>query len=442
MVPGMQQASFFPTEAHLANEGKLRMALAVTAARHAVAHRARGVAPGHIAPARIPPPTEDGSCGVSADAPGPETLGRFAPLDRSVAPSVSVSTSTGSCSESAQEDGSEALASARSELANDDLTPQVIDREESIPQVIDAEADEIGHISKCEVHDEDCRVIDPEADEIDPKADKSRQISECPVAQEESEAVDSKAEDLPRMNKSHVNQQSQGHSTGAEVEIMPDSRDQESASCAPADENSMALNAVLGSWWDAKLSFYEVSFDKESNSSCHVKTTRPVGGVRETRGLIRMGQARGKTLGRVIWGSAFILETPIKNPNRLQWRSIRGGKDFMWTRETEDEEDTEGGAEESWHIASPVEAVTGSVAQAPKPELQPPITNEECTSFSEQREKRSIQKRVWRAVDGKPLVVAKPDESSKTPSEIAAAPRRRTKARNGEWRELDKNRRT
>ena len=49
-------------------------------------------------------------------------------------------------------------------------------------------------------------------------------------------------------------------------------------------------------------------------------------------------EARGKTLGRVIWGSAFILETPIKNPNRLQWRSIRGGKDFMWTRESEEED--------------------------------------------------------------------------------------------------------
>lgn len=431
MVPGMRQASFFPTEAHLANEGKLRMALAVTAARHAVTHRARAVPPGHIAQARIPPPTEDSSCGVSANAPGPGSLGR------SVAPSITVSTSTGSCSDIAQEDFSDALASARSELASEDVTPQVIDPEESIPQVIDPEesipqvidpeADEIGQISTCEVHDEDCRVIDPEADEIDPEADEIEQISECQVAQKESTDIDSKADDLPQMNKSHMDQ--------AQTE-------QDSASCAPADEASIALNAVLGSWWDAKLSFYEVCFDKESNSSCHVKTTRPIGGVRETRGLIRMGQARGKTLGRVIWGSAFILETPIKNPNRLQWRSIRGGKDFMWTRETEDEEDTEGVAEESWHIASPVEADTGSVAQAPELELQPPITNEECTSFSEQRGKRSIQKRVWRAVDSKPLVAAKPDGSSKTPSEIAAAPRRRTKARNGEWRVLDKNRRT
>lgn len=570
----MQQASFFPTEAHLANESKLRMALAVSAARHAVAQRTRPGKPGHIAQARMPPPTkEDSSCGVSADAPGPETLGRF------VAPSVTVSTSTGSCSDSAQEDGSDALVSARSELASEDITPQVRAQEEksqdveAVPQQSNVSADQEGCAEEypisgsalevtpdstneqskddakddCPVpatsaetsnatcameehaniqsfdssfaHDEDCWVIDPEADEIgevheedcrviDPEADEIGQISKCEVSQEESRVVDSKADDLPQMTGGEVqtgqddirpdsrvddskaddltemrkspkakqsesnpaNDQGQTKQDKSRTDAMVDDSnshdltqmsktqivqqdelkpaggkfqtEQDNASCAPAEEESIGLNAVLGSWWDAKLSFYEVCFDKESNSSCYVKTTRPAGVVRETNGLIRMGQVRGKTLGRVIWGSAFILETPIKNPNRLQWRSIRGGKDFMWTRELEDEEDAEGGAEESWQIASPVEADQGSESQAPEPEMQPPITNEECTSFSEHWGKRSIQKRVWRAVDGKPLVAAKPGESSKTPSEVAAAPCRRTKGRNGAWRVLDKNRRT
>jgi hypothetical protein len=181
------------------------------------------------------------------------------------------------------------------------------------------------------------------------------------------------------------------------------------------------LDVVVGCWLDAKNSFYEVIFDEDSTASCHVKTTRPGGAVRETKGLIRIGQARGKQVGRIIWGSAFVLEMPIEDPDQLQWKSIRGGRDFSWTRAVETEEPS--------HSSTSANLEPVAESEAPQPELQQPEPRDHSSPSG--REKSTA--RVWRAIRDN----STPQEIV-TPDEVAAATRRRVKSRNGEWRIIDK----
>jgi len=197
-----------------------------------------------------------------------------------------------------------------------------------------------------------------------------------------------------------------------------------------------SLELVVGCWWDAKESYYEVTFDEGTTASCHVKTTRPGGVVRETKALIRAGQVRGKQVGRILWGSAFILELPVTKTDQLEWRSIRGGKDFSWMRQVEKEQPHELATEPSPEtVSAELHAQLGSQEQAePKPA-------ERAAASSREKADAEGKRRVWRAVHDKqaPRSTAQSKGTSKTPSEVASAPRRHVQARSGEWRVIDKN---
>jgi hypothetical protein len=204
----------------------------------------------------------------------------------------------------------------------------------------------------------------------------------------------------------------------------------------PSDPSSPGLDIVIGYWKDEKDSHYEVYFDPGSTTSCHVKTTRPGGLVRETSALIRRGQFRGKSAGRIIWGSAFVLKTPVESPSNLHWKSMRNGKDFSWTRVDDGaarRDGKEAVAKKECLEASSCVNPPGSVE-----EVQEPIPSGNglySTSWTSR-----TRRRVWRAVVSKTSVDRDVRAGSTviTPSEVAAAPCRWVQSHSGEWRVIKK----
>lgn len=367
------------------------------------------------------------------------------------APSTTIGSSTCCSTDSVREDGSqdtqEELASARSGFTSDDasevapvvhhqpmtssillqlLTTDNINmcRNKSDESCVDTGVTDNCAFGAAEApvsihtdgsHDLESKIIDPEA--ADTAADTVKKVVE---SQSPEKLL------VPQDTTTH-----QRHETSTEPPPTPN------------------LDVVVGTWWDAKDSYYEVCFDDGTKSSCHVKTSRPGGGVRETSGLIRTGQPRGKTAGRIIWGSAFILEMPIHDQNRLQWRSIRGGKDFTWTREELKAEMPQvvrglkktSTAADQWQPTLPV-----SEWQAEESQAQGPMEDNHSS------EENSItHKRVWRAVADKRVAcpksrsgksdkqVAEPEYTLKTPSEVVASPCRRVKGKSGTWRVITKS---
>lgn len=189
------------------------------------------------------------------------------------------------------------------------------------------------------------------------------------------------------------------------------------------------LSAVLGNWWDDKGSYYEVFYDDGTTSTCYVQTTRPGGAVRGTKALIHIGQVKGRPAGRILWGSTFVLETPISDPRSLDWYSIRGGKDFKWTRAA-----TQGDSRNT--PSSP--SNKGKTAHKEK-DIASPAQNKNSkpdNTGGAWHPKGFAQKRVWRAVPETQTASAK--SPAKTPSEVAASPCRRVKSHSGVVRIIKK----
>lgn len=198
-----------------------------------------------------------------------------------------------------------------------------------------------------------------------------------------------------------------------------------------------ALDDVLGVWKDSKGLRCEVQFDEDSTSSCTVKTSCSGGTVRETSGLIRISQCRGKPAGRIIWGSAFVLELPIKDPDHLQWRSIRGGRDFTWTRERAESEALQVATRKHASVSTELPPDVKACGPEPKPEAELPLSPSNSRSRGG---KQLSHKRVWRAVSDKPVTKGscKLEKAGKTPSEVVAATSRRVKSHSGAWRVIEK----
>jgi len=194
------------------------------------------------------------------------------------------------------------------------------------------------------------------------------------------------------------------------------------------------LDCLLGCWFDAKDSFYEVTFDAGTTTSCHVKTTRPGGAVRDTDGLIRIAPVKGKNQSRIIWGSAFVLELPTVEPNYVQWTSIRGGKDFTWTRAEQIELQKLGVAADLSPILAPAESPSISAIAVAEPEVQRSMQDD---SSSVSSKGKSITRGTWRKPPG--VWRAVDSTSPKTPSEVAAAPCRSVKSKSGEVRVITKD---
>jgi len=324
-------------------------------------------------------------------------------LVRAAASNMTVSTSVGSSSDSAQDDASQdvdAMVSARSEVTSSDApcsTPHQNSEPTQKENFWIPTLKPLPNFTQS-VHDGRPTIIDPEA--ANPTPEDIAMISKCQVASQ------------------HTRPQSKTSPTTVEA-----------TSPSPS---LPGLDVVLGCWWDSKNSLYEVTFDENTIASCHVKTTRPGGVIRETSALIRVGQTRGKSAGRIIWGSAFVLELPVVNPDQLEWRSIRGGRDFSWTRCVEEQDKPLELVLEPHHdmVALELHAQLDSGVVDTEPE-EPQFT---CDSDSRSAWKSSTHRRVWRAVQSGDETV----EAPRTPSEVASAPTRRVQARSGEWRVIDK----
>jgi len=115
------------------------------------------------------------------------------------------------------------------------------------------------------------------------------------------------------------------------------------------------LEVVVGSWWDSKGSFYEVSFaeTKAAKKSDHeaaalsVLTTRPTGEVRWTSGLIKLVRNGWYEPADICWGDGrsqnhYVVELPLESWDNLRWLPSRGRgtKAFEWTRYKEEAADT------------------------------------------------------------------------------------------------------
>jgi hypothetical protein len=258
--------------------------------------------------------------------------------------------------------------------------------------------------------DDECLVIDPEApDSI-----------EAEIAPEETEfgqddfVIDPEAADPCDVDRS---EQSQKKVENEHAKVSSSS----SASKTPvvgnkrlvsADNHKPGLEAVLGYWWDAQGSYYEVSLDGNSSSSCSVKTTRPGGAVRATKELIRLFRRQSRFgSDSIVWGSAFVLETPLKDADQLRWRSHknRGAKPFVWFRDQP-------------------EATASSVREpAQGPKVQKP-----------EKSSKKSGKAVWREVEAAKTKVDTL-ESSKTPKEVRSSTVRNVQARSGIWRVIRKD---
>jgi hypothetical protein len=173
------------------------------------------------------------------------------------------------------------------------------------------------------------------------------------------------------------------------------------------DLTKPTLEVVLGFWWDTVGSYYEVAFNKGCSSSCSVKTFLPGGVVRSTKGLIRIARPRSRfPSGSIVWGEAFVLDTPIRSADELKWIKSRTGKphrgkgkDFLWTRHEE-----EGNCSES-----------------------EPEQGQECIR------RDNVGKAVWRSRTARSKTSGQ--KSTKTKTSVAC---RRVQAHNGIWRVIRK----
>jgi len=348
---------------------------------------------------------------------------------------------------SAQEDGSQSadvMMSARSELISEDAADAVSQQSNA-----GTEQESKGR----GVFSTDC-ISENGSNKCDSVAQEDRQIA---VANTDAVAAVGHVESMISYDCSYIpdrdalvidpeaanpmpDQVAKNRNRKAAEEIEPCSNNEvkQKVSRTPAEAPPTPnLDVLIGCWWDEKDSFYEVTFDEGTTSSCHVKTTRPGGAVRETAALIRVGQVRGKSAGRIIWGSAFVLEMPVECPDLLQWKSVRGGRDFSWIREVVDEEMLEY-AKEADHVSASAALQPSSKSEDLEPELQQPMPDD-C-SFSSSRGKTSTRRRVWRPLSGKQQArgAATSEEVTKLPREVAAATCRRVKSHNGEWRVIEK----
>lgn len=349
---------------------------------------------------------------------------------RSISPTATPpagSTSAGSWSGSGHDDESQEVVSARSGFTSDDMVDASSQVSNSGLDQVAQSAGSAARLPKCPPPPADCDWTP----KLKPFTTKSGNSTCSKVTPGDATCLSGFENGLPHSSDSRVIDSEAANPTPEEVARAaaadcdsPVSRASKLAAAGLAFLPS--LDVVVGSWWDSKDSFYEVTFDEDTTASCNVKTTRPGGAVRETKGLIRVGQVRGKSAGRIIWGSAFVLEIPIKDSDQLEWRSIRGGRDFTWIRHKDGQEPAKA-IEEAPPSLEVISAQLGSAPLHPEAEEQrmPP-------SPSAAVDMPGCHRRVWRAVrEGK-------QEAPKTPNQVASASCRRVTAKSGEWRVIDK----
>lgn len=184
---------------------------------------------------------------------------------------------------------------------------------------------------------------------------------------------------------------------------------------AASKEAIAALHSVMGKWRDTKRSQYHVFLDSDDATTCTVRTTRPGGGIRVTRALIRLARGTNGNPFRVMWGHGFELDGSQALQNQITWMSIHGGRDFQWTRITD-------GKPEALEPETPM-----------PPERPAPLTPSQVAALPYR--KTQSRSGVWRIVERpqRPEMEERTTETglSKTPSQVAAAPYRRVTGRNG-----------
>lgn len=350
-------------------------------------------------------------------------------VDRFMSRSENMSTVTGSSSECANE--ADTLASARSELTSEDATCSM-----SPQRIASPEHESHGStIPNLHIHCHSADVCKTSSDGVEPSLvsyDSSCNFGgDCLLI--DPEAANPLAEETEQMIAKSCDPQDRDADRPAIEEKK----------LRTSEEGLPCLDVVVGSWLDSKGSTYEVSFDEGTTSSCYVKTVRPCGLTRETSALIRARQVRGKPVGRILWGSAYVLEFPIDKPHQLHWRSIRGGKDFTWIKaDVMDAAKKElESAQVPGHALAPSEVHPSPNVQEPGTEAQPSTPNDlsaQNRRTSRTQDRMLCSRRVWRAKQ-EDVAIAAQSEVPKTPSEVAAAPCRSVKSKNGEWRTIKKD---
>ena len=107
----------------------------------------------------------------------------------------------------------------------------------------------------------------------------------------------------------------------------PQTRERPSPEDAGGSGGSGDIRLALGNWVDTFRSTYEVQLE-EGGKSCSVKTTRPDGTVRRTRGLIRR-----LPCGFLRWGHSHVLDMGRQREGQLRWLSLEtASRDFVWKR--------------------------------------------------------------------------------------------------------------
>ena len=107
----------------------------------------------------------------------------------------------------------------------------------------------------------------------------------------------------------------------------PQTRERPSPEDAGGSGGSGDIRLALGNWVDTFRSTYEVQLE-EGGMSCSVKTTRPDGTVRRTRGLIHR-----LPCGFLGWGHSHVVDMGRQLEGQLRWLSLgTGSRDFVWKR--------------------------------------------------------------------------------------------------------------
>lgn len=272
------------------------------------------------------------------------------------------------------------------------------------------------------LHIEDELVIDPEA--ADPEiSDRCHEYSPeeeyviDPEAADPSEGTEAKSKGMGA-TKAEPKPFEKARSRDGQ-DSRSSVRGKQTLESTPGDEHP-SLDLVIGAWWDSRDSYYEVNYDRGSTSSCSVVTTRPDGGKITTCNLIhqRPFKFRGKKIqpGTILWSNAYTLMTPLESADTLCWKSLIGGKDFTWTRDTEKDTDR-----------SKVQR------QAVKQGRRGAVTEE--TRHTSSRQRPGSTGRVWRAVEKK----AEKKEDSKSAAPIVEEwPCLWKRAKGGQWRMIRK----
>jgi len=99
----------------------------------------------------------------------------------------------------------------------------------------------------------------------------------------------------------------------------------------------IALSGLTGRWSDSRGSKYELTTDT-CGTSLSVRTTRPDGVIRNTKGLIQLEPSTASGDVRIHWGKNYLLDTACLSkgvwpPDSIQWLKTNGvGASFVWTR--------------------------------------------------------------------------------------------------------------